>query len=66
MYIDLKRIASETGRTFDNEEQLYFYIKYVVEFLKVNNRNYTKKQREKIDELFSFVQAVKFDNEGVN
>lgn len=66
MYIDLKRIVSETGRTFDNEEQLYFYIQYIVEFLKVNNRNYTKKQREKIDELFSFVQAVKFDNEGVN
>ena len=49
MYIDLKQIEKLTGLHFDNIEQLYFYVRNIIEFLKVRNKNYTKKQYYKID-----------------
>lgn len=63
MYIDFEQIKETTGREFENIEQLYIYTLYVIEFLKVNNKNYTKKQYHKIDELFEFLRAVKFEEE---
>lgn len=61
MKIDFNKIEQSTGRKFDNAEQLYFYVKYVIEFLKVNNKNYTKKQYYKIDELFDIVNAIQLE-----
>lgn len=63
MYIDFEQIKQTTGREFENLEQLYVYTLYVIEFLKVNNKNYTKKQYYKIDELFEFIRAVKFEED---
>lgn len=63
MIINFNKIEELTGRRFDNSEQLYFYIQYVIEFLKVHNKNYTKKQYEKIDELFDFVRCIEFKEE---
>ena len=58
MEVNFEKIEQLTGRKFDNIEQLYFYVQYVVEFLKVNNKNYTKRQYEKIDELFDFIKSI--------
>lgn len=60
MQINFEKIEQATGRKFDNTEQLYFYIQYIAEFLKVNNQNYTQKQQEKVDQLFEIVRAVDF------
>lgn len=60
MKINFEKIERETGRRFENLEQLYFYISYTLDFLKVNNKNYNKKQYEKIDELFSFFHSIEF------
>jgi hypothetical protein len=43
MKIDLEQIKERTGREFENIEQLYFYINYVMDYLKGFNKNYTKK-----------------------
>ena len=58
MKIDLQRIENNTGRKFDNIEQLYFYLVYVMDFLRANNKNYNKKQYEKILELWETIQAI--------
>ena len=61
MKIDLNQIKERTGREFENIEQLYFYLSYVMDYLKGFNRNYTKKQFEKIDEIWEIFQAIKLD-----
>ena len=61
MTIDFDEIKNNTGLEFQNVEQLYFYAVRLLEKLKVNNKNYTKKQYFWIDELFSFIMAVKFE-----
>ena len=58
MKIDLQKIETNTGRKFENLEQLYFYLVYVMDFLKANNKNYNKKQYEKIIELWEMIQAI--------
>lgn len=58
MKVNFEKIEQTTGRKFDNIEQLYFYVQYVVEFLKVHNKNYTKRQYEKIEELFDFIRSI--------
>lgn len=58
MKIDLEKIESNTGRKFENIEQLYFYLVYVMDFLRANNKNYNKKQYEKIIELWEMIQAI--------
>lgn len=62
MNFDLVKIEELTGLHFDNLEQLYFYVEYVIEFLKVNNKNYTKKQYYKINDLFDIIRSVKFED----
>ena len=61
MKIDLTQIKERTGREFESIEQLYFYLSYVMDYLKGFNKNYTKKQFEKIDELWEIFQAIKID-----
>lgn len=58
MKIDFEKIERNTGRKFDNIEQLYFYLVYVLDFLKVHNKNYNKKQYEKIDELWEILYSM--------
>jgi hypothetical protein len=60
MKVNFKKIEQTTGLKFENLEQLYFRVLYVLEFLKVHNKNYTKRQYEKIDELFEFIRSVEF------
>ena len=61
MKINLNQIKERTGREFENIEQLYFYISYVMDYLKGFNKNYTKRQFEKIDELWEFFNAIELD-----
>ena len=61
MKIDFEEIERTTGRKFESIEQLYFYIVRSVEFLYVHNKNYNKKQYERIYEFLNFINAIKFD-----
>lgn len=60
MEINFKEIEQSTGRKFENIEQLYSYISYIIDFLAVNNKNYNKKQYNKIFELVNIRNAIKF------
>lgn len=61
MRINFDKIEQLTGLHFDNTEQLYFYVLHQIEFLKVNNKNYTKKQYYKINDLFDIIRSVNFE-----
>lgn len=63
MKVNFEKIEQLTGRQFETLEQLYFRVLYDLEFLKVHNKNYTKKQYEKIDELFDIIHSVEFIDE---
>ncbi len=58
--LDLKQIERDTGKSFESLTHLFLYVRDVLEWLKNHNKNYTKEQYFKIDELFDFVSAVKF------
>ena len=60
MKINFKEIEQATGRKFENIEQLYIYISYIIDFLAVNNKNYNKKQYYKIFELVDIRNAIEF------
>ena len=62
MYFDLEKIEHLTGLQFENEMQLYFYVLHQLEFLKVNNKNYTKKQCHKINDLFDIIRSLNFND----
>lgn len=62
MEFDLVKIEELTGLYFENVEQLYFYVLQQIEFLEAHNKNYTKKQYYKINDLFDIIRSVKFDN----
>ena len=61
MYIDFEQIEKLTGLHFENIEQLYFYILNQIEYLKVHNKNYTKKQYYIIDDFLSIIHSVKWE-----
>lgn len=61
MRFDLVKIEELTGLYFENTEQLYFYVLQHIEFLKANNKNYTKKQYCKINDLFDIIRSVTFE-----
>ena len=63
MKVNFEKIEQLTGRQLETLEQLYFQVLYDLEFLKVHNKNYTKKQYEKIDELFDIIHSVEFTDE---
>ena len=62
MKFDFDKIEQLTGLHFDNTEQLYFYILHKIEVLKVNNKNYNKKQYFIINDLFDIIRSITFDN----
>ena len=61
MKINFEEIELKTGLHFDNVEQLYFYVERLLEQLKVNNKNYTKKQYHQINTLFDFITSIEFE-----
>ena len=61
MKINFEEIEQKTGLCFQDIEQLYFYVLSKIETLKVNNKNYTKKQYYIIDDLFSFITSISWE-----
>ena len=60
MKINFKEIEQSTGLKFENIEQLYIYISFIIDFLAANNKNYNKKQYNKIFELVNIRNAITF------
>ena len=67
MKIYFKTIEQNTGRKFDDLLDLQLYVNRSLEYLTTHNKNYNKKQYEKIIELKEIFNAIEFDlNELIN
>lgn len=49
--INVDKIFCETGILIESPEQWLALIQYEIDFFKANNKNLTKKQRYKLDDL---------------
>ena len=60
--VDLEQIERDTGRRFDEKEDLYYYMERVLTYLSTHNKNYTNKQYYMIEELKDIFNAAKMQN----
>lgn len=56
--INYEKIANNTGRTFENVNDLLYYIDRSLYYLETHNKNYNNTQHEKILELREFFNAI--------
>ena len=56
--IDYKKIHYETGLTFDTEEEAIYYMQTLIDYLCTHNKNYTKQQDRRINDLRSILHSI--------
>lgn len=59
MIINYQEIFKNTGRALENEENFFYWLNSNVDYLLNNNKNLTKKQYEKIEEIKEMLKAIK-------
>jgi hypothetical protein len=59
MIINYQEIFNNTGRNLENEENVFYWLNSNVDYLLNNNKNLTKKQYEKIEEIKEILKAIK-------
>ena len=59
MIINYQEIFNNTGRLLENEENLLYWLNSNIDYLLNNNKNLTKKQYEKIEEIKEILKAIK-------
>ena len=59
MIINYQEIFNNTGRFLENEENLLYWLNSNIDYLLNNNKNLTKKQYEKIEEIKEILKAIK-------
>lgn len=63
MRVDYNKIKKNTGLDFESFSDLYFYVERHIEYLMSHNKNYTKKQMYKIDDLYNIIKSVDIWND---
>lgn len=58
MIINYQEIFKNTGRLLENEENLLYWLNDNIEYLFAYNKNLTKKQFEKIEEIKEIIKAM--------
>lgn len=58
MKIDNKQLMERTGMSFESESDVYYYIVNHLEWLLTHNKNYTKEQESRIDDLWEIMNAI--------
>ena len=61
--INFDKIRENTGRDFENIENLYFRCSLLLDRLRVNNKNYTKKQYFDVVELWEIFNAIEIQED---
>lgn len=56
--INFKKLEQNTGLKFDNPQDAVYYFSAMVYFLKTHNKNYTKEQERKINDLYELFSAI--------
>lgn len=59
MIINYQEIFNNTGRNLENEENVFYWLNSNIDYLLNNNKNLTKKQYEKIEEIKEILKAIK-------
>lgn len=55
--IDLEQIARNTGRIFEDKEDIYYFLERCLSYLTTHNKNYTMEQYIKIEEINEIIKA---------
>lgn len=58
MRINNKQLKSNTGLSFESFTDMIYYIENHLAYLKAHNKNYTKEQEHRIDDLYEIVMAI--------
>ena len=58
MIINYQEIFKNTGMLLENEENLLYWLNSNIDYLLTHNKNLTKKQFEKIEEIKEIVKAM--------
>ena len=58
MIINYQEIFKNTGRDLNNEDNLLYLLNENIDYLFTNNKNYTKKQFEKIEEIKEIIKVM--------
>jgi len=56
--VDYKKIHYETGHTFDSPEEAIYYMQTLIDYLCTHNKNYTKQQDWRINDLRSILHSI--------
>lgn len=51
---------ADLGMTFDHWDDMYLYVKRLVEWLESHNMNYTKEQYRKISDLKDIISCIDY------
>jgi len=58
MRINNKQLKDNTGLSFESFTNIVSYAERHLEWLKTHNKNYTKEQERRIDDLYEMIQAI--------
>lgn len=58
MKINNEQLKDNTGLSFESFTDMVFYAERHLEWLKMHNKNYTKEQERRIDDLYEMIQAI--------
>lgn len=58
MIINYQEILKNTGMFLENEENLLYRLNSNIDYLMTHNKNLTKKQSEKIEEIKEIIKAM--------
>jgi len=63
MKVDYNKIKKNTGLDFESFSDLYFYVEHHIEYLMTHNKNYTKEQMSRIDDLHEIIESIDIWND---
>lgn len=58
MKINNEQLKSNTGLSFESFTDMFYYAESHLEWLKTHNKNYTKEQEGRIDDLYEMIKAI--------
>lgn len=58
MKINNEQLMKRRGLSFESETDMYYYIMHHLEYLMTHNKNYTKEQESRIDDLLEIMNAI--------
>lgn len=56
--IDYKAIYDHTGLSFDNMQDVFYYLLHHAEYLATHNKNYNKAQENRINDILNILECM--------